>query len=180
MKILNFLIIAVMFFNTSCTNDDNNVPPSPIEQLPPATQTGEMTFGCLVNDELFIPDAIGNSRIKAFYQFVDGDYTLSISARNREKDYRTISVVAKDVEDFAEGTYNLIEENSGNFFGRYMIEGGLDLYTTTTSDDPGTLNITKFDKVNGIISGTFEFTILDNDGNTIKITNGRFDLLYTN
>ncbi len=40
--------------------------------------------------------------------------------------------------------------------------------------------ITNFDPENYILSGTFEFTVLDEDGNEIEITDGRFDVKYTN
>ena len=51
---------------------------------------------------------------------------------------------------------------------------------STSIDFPGVITITNFDPEIFIISGTFEFTVLDNDDNEIKITDGRFDLKYTN
>jgi len=43
----------------------------------------------------------------------------------------------------------------------------------------GELVITEFDKTNQIISGTFDFALFNNKcGDTIKITNGRFDMKY--
>ena len=41
------LLFAIIFFN--CENND------PEEQLPPITQTGENTFGAIVNGKVFIP-----------------------------------------------------------------------------------------------------------------------------
>jgi hypothetical protein len=40
----------------------------------------------------------------------------------------------------------------------------------------GSLTITKFDLKNEIISGTFEFTLYRQDCDTIKFTQGRFDM----
>ena len=66
------------------------------------------------------------------------------------------------------------------FFGEYFLGGGIVFMGSTSIDFPGVITITNFDPENFIISGTFEFTVLDNDDNEIKITDGRFDLKYTN
>lgn len=76
-----------------------------------------------------------------------------------------------------ETNYTLLEFLSGNYFGEYLIGGGFTYEGSSTVDNPGVLIITNFDNENFIISGTFEFTVLDND---INITNGRFDLNFTN
>ena len=79
-----------------------------------------------------------------------------------------------------ETTYTLLEFASGNYFGEYRIGGGFVLDESTSIENPGSLNITNFDNQNFIISGTFEFTVFDDEGNEINITDGRFDLNYTN
>ncbi|MDT0650604.1 hypothetical protein [Autumnicola edwardsiae] len=75
MKILQLILILGLLFNTSCNNDDDQ-PRKPIDQLPAATQTGQQTFGCLINGEAFIPDNLGRGRPNAFYQFVNGHILL--------------------------------------------------------------------------------------------------------
>ena len=48
-----------------------------------------------------------------------------------------------------------------------------------TDNNSGELKINKFDSVNRIISGTFFFTGTDNsNGQTVNITEGRFDIRY--
>jgi hypothetical protein len=43
----------------------------------------------------------------------------------------------------------------------------------------GTLTVTKLDEANQIVSGTFEFTILNPENNQIyHFTEGRFDSFY--
>lgn len=51
---------------------------------------------------------------------------------------------------------------------------------TTTSINMGIVIITKLDLVNKIISGTFQFTAEDekNPANTVKVTEGWFDITY--
>ncbi len=170
-------LFLLVLHSVACSDDDDR---APIDQLPPVTQTGEQTFGCLINKETFIADRSGPERPRAFYQFVNGAFTLGISAGKNTSPLESISIAGIDVESLEEITYSLVDEEPGKFNGRYKLGGGLTLRAVSSSDNPGTLTITKFDQENGIIAGTFEFTVLDNDGNEINITNGRFDMRYTN
>jgi hypothetical protein len=50
--------ICLLFITTlflSCSENNNLIPTVAEEVLPPITQTGENTFGCLVNGAVFIP-----------------------------------------------------------------------------------------------------------------------------
>ena len=178
MKILQLILILGLALNTSCDKNDD---PSPIEQLPPATQTGAQTFGCLINGEAFVPALFGRNSPRAFYQFVRGAHTFNISGR-RDKDGKLYSVAIGgiDVQPLEETTYSLIEEETGNRYGEYKIDGGLQYNGITSTQNPGKLYIDHLDEEKGIISGRFEFTVYDNNGNEIKITDGRFDMNYTN
>ena len=174
----NLLFLFTILLTLSCCKNDDDNPTDPIDQLPPATQTGEQTFGCLINGEAFLPDTFGSGRPNAFYQFVNGAYTFVISSSSGGgNSFIGIGVGGIDIQPLEESTYNLIEEQSGSTFGKVI--KNVDSYSTSVSNQ-GFLNITNFDPENFIISGTFEFTVLDDDNNEIKITDGRFDLKYTN
>ncbi|MEM8927299.1 MAG: hypothetical protein AAGC45_03790 [Bacteroidota bacterium] len=179
MKNLLFLFLASLI--VACNNDDgNNTPENPAEALPPATLTGEGTFGCLIDGEPFFPGS-GNDRPFAFYQLVRGAYTLGIGASRNDgggENFVSIGMGALDIEVLQDTTYSLTTFESENFYGQYLLGGGIVLQTYTTEENPGTLTITNF--TDEIVSGTFEFTVLDNDGTEIRITDGRFDLRYTN
>ncbi|WP_136465008.1 hypothetical protein [Flagellimonas onchidii] len=176
-KCLFFTLLLALA--TACNNDDNSTPENPADALPPATQTGEGTFGCLIDGKPFFPSR-GQHRPSAFYQFVRGAYTLGISASRKTgsgENFVSIGLGALDIEGLEETTYLLDKRNSGSLHGRYLLGGGT-LQTGTTDENPGTLTITHF--TDEIVSGTFAFTVLDKDGKEIKITDGRFDLKYTN
>lgn len=179
MKTIKLILPLLLLLATNCKNDDD-APTNPIDKLPPATQTGEQTFGCLINGEAFIPDSFGSGRPNAFYQFVDGAYTLVVRSSRGGGSMESVGLSGIDIEPISENLFLLASENSGNFTGIYLIGGGITLDTTTKDNNPGTLIITNFDEENFIISGTFEFTVLDDDNNEIKITEGRFDVKYTN
>ncbi|RMB63872.1 hypothetical protein EAX61_00350 [Dokdonia sinensis] len=180
MRIKYLLLLVGCFIVLACNNDDDN-PQEPIDQLPPITQTGEQTLGCLINGEPFIPSGFGNSAPRAFYQFVDGTYTLGISGRAGGGDnLRGLGIGAVEVSDIFEGQYELTEEEIGNFFGDLTIGGFFNFNEATTTANPGKLIITKLDTSNFIVSGTFEFTVSNDEGETYEVTEGRFDLNYTN
>lgn len=172
-------LILLTFFALSlscCKKDDENL--TPLEQLPPATQTGEQTFGCLISGEAFIPDKFGSGTPRAFYQLVNGKYTFVVSSSKGGGELLTaIGIGGIEINPLKEDNFDLTEEKLGNTFGKIIT--GIDNYTTS-SNNPGSLNITRFDNESFIMSGTFEFTVKDNDNNEIKITDGRFDLKYTN
>jgi len=182
MKKLLLLLTIISSFSC-CNNDDDNTPTNPIDQLPPATQTGEQTFGCLINGEPFIPPSFGSNSPSAFYQFVDGAYTLGINgSTGGGNTTKFIIIQGLDVDQLIETNYLLESENSDKFSAIYSFGGGNIIPQTLITEDEnaGTLTITNFDQDNFIISGTFEFTVLDSNGNNINITNGRFDMNYTN
>lgn len=172
--------MCLLILGFSCNNDDNT-PENPVDAPPPATQTGEQTFGCLIDGKPFFPDKFGGGRPTAFYQISEGGYTSVIrTSRRNDEPSKSISIGALDIEGFSETTYQLKSEVSGNLYGLYLLDGGIVLDSPTTDLSPGTLTITRFDDQEHIISGTFEFTVQDEDGIQIKITDGRFDLNYSN
>ena len=182
MKTTTVFILIFVLLSFSCEKDDDRSK-NPIDWLPAATQTGAQTFGCLINGEVFIPEKFGSLRPYAFYQFVDGAYTLGLGGARKDgsgKDFKSLSLGAIDVQAMKEGEYELKSQESKNFSGQYLLGGGVVLRSFTTDVNPGKVVITRLDDKEFIISGTFEFTVLDNDGNEIQITDGRFDLNYTN
>jgi hypothetical protein len=54
---LSIIFIAFVLMASGCkkNNNSNN---SPIDQLPPATQIGANTFGCLINGQAFTPGGV--------------------------------------------------------------------------------------------------------------------------
>lgn len=155
-----FLLLAFCFLLTTgmqCKKSSE----TPKEVLPAETQTGKGTFGCLVNGEVWLPK--GNfpySGLTATIQF--GGLNLMASKSNEGINIGIANIM--DTKD-----YELNNKNA-----EYSI--GSNFYKSIN----GKLTLKKYDKTMQIISGTFSFEIEDINGNTIKITDGRFDLKYTN
>jgi len=167
---LTFYLLTLV----ACSNDDK--PENPVDTLPPITQTGENTFACLINGKPFF----SSSDRRAFYTFADGAYTLGISgSRTDGIGLRSINLVALDiVQGVTEGSFPLSTRASDGYSARYTIGGGLTLDTGTKDENPGILTITRFDLEEFIVSGTFDFSVKDEEGNTLNFTDGRFDLKF--
>ena len=168
--LLTFYLLTLV----ACSNDDK--PENPVDSLPPITQTGENTFACLINGKPFF----SSSGRRASYTFADGAYTLSISGwRNDDIGLRSILLSCLDINGgVKEGAFPLTTRISDGYSARYTIGGGLTLDTGTKDENPGLLTITRFDLEEFIVSGTFEFSVKDEEGNTLNFTDGRFDLKF--
>lgn len=178
----NLLLLLLTVFTLTCCDKDDDKPKTELEKLPPATQTGAQTFGCLIDGKAFVPPRFGTNSPNAFYQFVGGAYTLGINASTSGgPNLKSINIGCLDMPLITVNNYNLKEFISGNYFGEYREAAGFNFDGSSFLQDSGILSITRFDPINFIISGTFSFKAKDiNTGEIIEITNGRFDMNYTN
>ena len=159
-KILLLLCLLPLLSTTSCNTDDDNTPHNPIDQLPPLTTTGENTFGCLINGEAFIVS--NTSQQVAIYQ--QGQLQFGGNG---------ITMILGDPLT-VETLYDL------NGQAEYLVDPNPQLGCHYEYEDAydGYVIFSNIDTVNYIISGTFQFSSVNDDCETINITNGRFDLQY--
>ena len=153
------------------------------DQLPAETQTGANTVGCLVNGQVFLPNAeCINPEVNCFYQLVDGEYFFNMAFSDlRGTGVKTVSVRTSKINLETNGNYILDQENTifEEFVGGggvYGINAANYFYTSTLKT--GELKIIKLDPVNAIISGTFWFDAVNSAGETVEIRQGRFDWNY--
>jgi hypothetical protein len=173
--IITFLFITT--FLTCCNKDGNPTTTNPVDQLPPATQTGANTFGCLLDGQVFKPGLTNNS-YNCFYQFVDGSYYFSLQANRRDSNNNLVRLgcSTQRLQIFEGQIYQLKERIDGNANGKYFFN--LD-FVYTTSTEVGELKITKLDFTNNIVSGTFWYDVRDNQGVVHQIRDGRFVMQFT-
>lgn len=169
------ILLLLTAFTLSCCNNDDDKPQNPIDQLPPATQTGANTFGCLINGEPFVVSNTSNQT--AIYQ---GGGLLIGGQKSIDNNFSQVSIFISETsigEIISENNSYVLNSNSVPK-GEYYIENQNCFYFTS-SNYSGSITITKLDNINFIVSGTFEFkSISDNCEGIIDITNGRFDLQY--
>lgn len=85
--------------------------------------------------------------------------------------------------ELEESIYILKNPDNNSIVGagaEYNIGGGLINSYNTTQVHKGELKITKFNPTNSIISGTFWFDAVNEEGEIVEIREGRFDMQYTN
>ena len=151
--------------------------PTPEEQLPPATQTGANTFGCLVNGQVWTPKGNnGSSNYTVSYDPAFRNGTLNVAT------YRYLGSGATDLQSM------VLYSDSLKTTGRYALnkpgrqEGlfhdfqtGCEYSGHGRNYGRGVLTITRLDAQAGIISGTFAFTLYLPGYDSLRVTQGRFD-----
>jgi hypothetical protein len=177
MKNLFLLLIATLTLS-SCDKDNDNPPPTnPVDQLPPPTQTGANTFGCLLDGQVFLPGN-GTNPLDCVYQFVDGGYYFSLQANKRDSNNIPLRLGCgtQKFQIFEGQSYQLKEKVDGNAYGKYSYAAN---FTYTSQLQTGELKISKLDFTNNIVSGTFWYDVIDYQGITHQIREGRFDMQFT-
>lgn len=176
-KLILPLLTIILFTTISCSSCKKNI--TDPNGLPAATQSGTKTLGFLLNGQPWTPQGYtGNANLS-----LDIDFGF----RNGIFDIAAERTVGNNTEQFTIGTDSLnfftipvtlnISSNSltGISFSKdtcYYLNKNLGVIST------GNLTITKLDKTNRIISGTFNAILYKSGCDTIKITDGRFDMPY--
>ncbi|MCL1933535.1 MAG: hypothetical protein FWF53_06980 [Candidatus Azobacteroides sp.] len=169
---LIFLIsfLAGMISFSSCEKKNFN-------EMPPETQTGKNTFGCLIDGELFVGGCCAiwmQPVIIAEYYTVSDKLGIVVWGKMNGTPGAVIRI-----------GIDSLQQNSTQkvYFANYIPAVREECPTYSTSDN-GICTITKLDTLNKIVSGRFEFAgrCTDSDFNIMdsteikQITQGRFDL----
>ena len=170
-----FLLVSLLF--SSCKKDKAE----PIDQLPPATQEGKNTFGCLVNGEAFIPKGsiFSGPNTECYYQYVREGFHFHVSGEDRSRSDNVLGInINTDSLKIEEGTViNLTKGYRGEASGAYT-DGSVFNEYRTDYRYKGELKITRFDEEQQIVSGTFWFDAVNDMGEKVEVRKGRFDMLY--
>ena len=193
-KNVYYLLFILFFFNGSKCIKSNLSAPS---VLPPITQEGKNTFGCLVNGKVWVPffpcygtginsvealscnigPLFSDSSLPIFFSVDAGNYTPDSLSYFSFHQNGTLS-------DHIYGPGNIID----SILIRYV--GGKGVYYNYYYPYPGAsapryFQVTKLDTINKIISGVFAFTLYAQvSGNgqglldSVIVSEGRFDLAF--
>ncbi|WP_155827830.1 DUF6252 family protein [Gillisia sp. JM1] len=169
------ILLSLLMIVTSCSKEDNC--DNPVDCLPPETQSGVGTFGCLVNGEIFKP---GGSQFsgptqQANYNIdLEGELFFSLIAINNNSN-KAIGINISGIEIIEGDAYDLRYDEQNSKLVIY--DSGSSTYETGR-DYSGEIEFTKFDDINGIISGKFWFDAINEKGEIVEIREGRFDMKY--
>lgn len=175
---LPVLIGSLLFLGCEKDDDPQDDPGNYQTPLPAATTTGTGTFACYVDGKAYIAK---KNDITAFYQFYQGKYGLSIQGKWTSSDYITIIRFHGNKSELLleNNTYPLVKPilDGENLYGSLFFKEYGNWYNTN-DEQTGELKITKFDEINGILSGTFWFNVKHPNGQIVEIRDGRFDVKY--
>lgn len=170
--------LALAFLLSGCWGE--SVEP---DTLPPLTTTGENTFGCRINGEVWTP--LGEGFI--------GLPTNGIRAEYRHPNFLAIQTSNEDVgggidfviieEPVEIGKYEIISvtDTQESYAHKVSVRGRSpsSICFGDSTSVIGTLNITYFDRRENIVSGTFEFDLIGlSCPDTMIVTEGRFDVKF--
>jgi hypothetical protein len=180
-SILILFVVSTILF--SCTKYST----SPTNKLPPYTTQGLNTFGCLVDGNIFVPQGpIGEIILGSAYQYLYFDTTqtknsvFNIGAIDKPQSFSlsTIHINLDSIKLHQGDTFELGARIGSNYFGSYSYTAPNSTTYYTTNGVKGQIIISYLDEINQIVSGTFWFNALSSTGDTVYITEGRFDTKY--
>jgi hypothetical protein len=177
-KLLLFIIACTNIF-AACKKDKNTT--DTVDQLPPATQIGANTFGCLVNGKVYIPKGSsgnGSPNPKKIYDIgLNGLPYMQINAGQYEQNNQIASFILGIDSLTSVGIHNVYTTRKQVGFGSTQFPNCGILADDNTQFKIGTITITKHElnPNSGIISGIFNFKIKINNCDTLFFTEGRFD-----
>ena len=176
MRTLIAVLVTSLFFAACKKSTD----------LPAPTETGENSFAARVNGTIWEARGFGpfpaNDVLEA-RRFGNGD--IIINARNfasspTEKEFVIFLKGAN-----ATGVYQLNSNTAHPGWDASYAYYVVRRFTPenewmTNASYPGTVTLTKLDTVNHILSGTFQFQMINlyNDPQPLSVTEGRFDIRY--
>ncbi|MGQ0738421.1 MAG: hypothetical protein ACT4OJ_05115 [Bacteroidota bacterium] len=182
-KQLFWALMALIFFNFGQCKKKK-------DELPPETQTGANTFGCLVNGQVFLPGGaqLSGGSLQCNYQYLgsraNGGHYFVLSGRNQTSGnpLRSVSLYTDSLQLAENIKLTLKNRIKGNASGRYFgpqTDINIATYVTNENLYIGELWIKKLDTLNQIVSGTFWFDAVNSNNKKVEIRQGRFDVRYT-
>ena len=162
------LVLLLLMIAISCKRKD------PEPSLPPETQEGKNTFGCMLNGRVWI----ATPQEGRLYIDIDSDgmYLYATLRDDSKKIFEKISILGTLN---GVGTYEIITANSQARIAFDNLEENytLDSLSPNTKSS-GTLNIIRFDLQKRIVSGTFNFNLEKAGVGKVEAKDGCFDLKF--
>jgi hypothetical protein len=178
------LTLVIVLTVAGCKKTETPKPTlTELEKLPPITQTGANTFGCLINGVAWLPNGTKpsnggpNISVDIDPNYLGGFFSVNVHKYNEiAGNYIYTGLIGcRDTGMYIIGSNSMVIQ--------YAKRINNDICEISTSEintlKSGFLRVTKYDRNSNIYSGIFEFKLYNptsNCGDTIRITNGRFDV----
>ncbi|TAE43334.1 MAG: hypothetical protein EAZ51_01875 [Sphingobacteriales bacterium] len=171
LKNILVLFCSLLMLAASCKKEKSK---NPIDDLPPATQTGANTFGCLINGEIWKPKGgLLDRTLDLSYDpgYMGGTFNVLANRLISQGVKESITIGSYNIK--STGSYVISEDKVIIYYSNSKCT-----YLGSEKDNvqTGTLTISRLDLQAKIISGTFNFKLEKTGCPTIIATEGRFDL----
>lgn len=164
-----------------------NYPPSPVvDTLPSVTAEGKNTVGCRINGEVFIPrGSVGLPNPSAYYDpnAQGGSFNLTMTRFDPgDSIRRSFQIIVANLNKT--GVYPIVTPKKDVVFAysrlRISTNTGCEYFGMDAEHvkQEGQLVITKLDTEKKIVAGTFTCTLITAGCDTVRMTEGRFDMKY--
>ncbi|MCU0321573.1 MAG: hypothetical protein MUE72_04110 [Chitinophagaceae bacterium] len=179
-----YFLIGIGLTLITCCKKTNSLD-AELAKLPPISQTGAKTFGCIVNGKAILPNCNlpncppsiegfydsqpnGQFGIVCTYNIGKNNIIIGLDSIFSYKSFLIKDSINKNVR------VSMFNTEIGNSCERVGYIGALSNFNSIT----GNVNLTRVDVPNGIFSGTFNFTIKTQNCGNYEVTNGRFDYKF--
>jgi hypothetical protein len=189
MKKITLFLLLLPLFAMQCKKDKNKdaCPDGDkaceLAKLPPLTTEGKGTFGCLVNGKAWLPQEVDLSpKLTSIYYDEEQAYFLGANYNDNDNESTSVAfnvvnfklltrkytLETYKVDTLSESIYSYCWDNDGcNRISYY-----------TNENQTGFFNVQYVDSARQIISGTFNFNAEATNGETVCVTDGRFDMWF--
>ena len=163
----------LLFFAIVCTNCSDNT-----EQ-----PTGEDSFSFFINGELYIPEAgngIGGGEIQPFSWYYsdfnepNNKFLFNINGLGK---YR-VTLKIKEPRKGENFLNNELKNEFDTLNSGMIVQNETIFYNTKNNQNNGIITFTELSETKAV--GTFECTLYNENGDKIKITDGKFNLSEAN
>ena len=180
-KIYLFLITVLLL---SCNDNENVIQVIPEDKLPPITQTGENTFGCLIDGNVFIPkDKTGytppGGGTPRGIEIFGNNSVFVIQARN----YINATIYIYIPENLPNQIEYVFDESPGVSYGLNSPDYAhifciINNKKYLSFENSGSILFTKVNQTSGLYAGVFsaKFKNIDDKNDILEISEGRFDI----
>jgi hypothetical protein len=184
LKTIKICLIFITTLFLSCSENDILEPTVTEAELPPITETGANTFGCLINGNVFIPkDKTGytppGGGTPQGIEILGNNSVFVIQARN----YINTAIYLYIPEDLPKQTTYLFGESPGVSYGLNSPDYAhifciINNKKYLSFEDSGSILFSKVNQTSGLYAGVFsvKFKNIDDESDILEISEGRFDI----
>jgi len=144
-------------------------------ELPPITQQGANTFGCLINGDVFNVTRNRNGpTFTALYQAIDFLFIRAIEDSNNARGLFAFGLRNNEA-NFEGNTFSLSDTAQTRFI--FELPGCvIENHPDPSQIIDGQVTINRFDFAKPFVAGQFWFIAVTPECDTLRVTDGRFDV----